>query len=389
MTYLSIAVSVLVAVLAVWVIRTILSRPSTEHWAQPSATDVEAHEPPAAPRLAAQPAFKGTIAASVAVVGGEPCPPELAAFVMSKAAQLPRERRDAITAVFRNVPRPPRLLQHLLSPDFVGAASSAELVDLIASEPLIAAKVLATVNSPFYALRTPVQSIGQAVSYLGLNAVRSVCLQYILIDSFKADSRERQQVLDATWRASALASELMQNLSNKLDLHDPGSLSSAVVLSFLGRLATAGTMPRGLLAKIPSRGFLPRVAAEQAMLGLCSAEIGRLLMTAWALPEAIVDDATGIDRILVTPADSASTARALRHALCYLCARLGERLADGELESLDDFDLATDAGPDLFHLRSHFNEALAARVAEKLRSPDLGASVRRILRATEKEAVAA
>lgn len=389
MTYLSIVLSVLVAVLAVWVIRVFLSRPSPERSGFPSAADGEADEAPFAQRPAAQPVFNATVAPPVAVVGGEPCPPDLASFVMGKAAELPRERRDAITAVFRNVPRPPRLLQHLLSPDFVGAASSAELVDLIASEPLIAARVLATVNSPFYALRTPVQSIGQAVSYLGLNAVRSVCLQYILIDCFKADCSERQQVLDAAWRASALASELMQNLSNKLDLHDPGSMASAVVLSFLGRLATAGTMPRGLLAKIPSRGFLPRVAAEQGMLGLPSSEIGRLLMTSWSLPEAIVDDATGIDRILVTPADGARTARALRHALCYLCARLGERLADGELKSLDDFDLATDIGPDLFHMRSHFNEALAARVAEKLRSPDLGASVRRILRATGKEPVAA
>lgn len=318
----------------------------------------------------------------------EPCPPELAAFDMTRSATLPPVRRDAIVAVFRSVPRPPKLLQHLLSPDFVGAASSAELVDLIAGEPLIAAKVLGTVNSPLYALRTPVQSIGQAVSYLGLNAVRNVCLQYLLIDTFKADSRERQRILDAAWRASALASELMQNLSNKLDLHDPGPLSSAVVLSFLGRLATAATMPRGLLARIPSRGFLARARAEQELLGLCSAESGRLLMTAWALPETIVDDATGIDRILVTPSDHADTARALRHALGYLSARLGERLADGELQSLEDFDLATDAGPDLFHLRGHFNEALAARVSQKLKAPDLAAAVRRILHATRQEPVA-
>lgn len=320
-------------------------------------------------------------------------PPELAAFQLVPAHTLAPARTEALVKVFQHVPRPPKLLHHLLSPDFFSSASSAELVDLIRAEPLIAARVLATVNSPLYGLRSPVQSIGQAVTYLGLDAVRSLCLQYILVDAFKADSPERQQVLDSTWRASALASELMQHLARELGVPDPGPLVSAVVLSFLGRLATAAALPRKLLAQVPRQGLLPRLVAEQQLLHLASPEIGRLLMRHWGLPDSIVNDAAGIDAVLVTPADPARPGHHLRAALGYLCARLGEQLADGQRADLAGFTLvAPDMAPDAadwHHLPSHLNPALQARVQSALQAPPLTASVARMVRSGRAEQVAA
>jgi hypothetical protein len=144
---------------------------------------------------------------------------------------------------------------------------------LIIGEPLIAANVLTAMNSPIFGLKAPVSSIEQAVTYLGLNTVRSLCLQYILIAWFKADSAERKLRLDAVWTASALASELTQQLSHRLGFEDRGSLVSAVVLSFLGRLATTATMSRDEPASIPSSGLLGRTLSEQQILGaVCVAD---------------------------------------------------------------------------------------------------------------------
>jgi len=311
-----------------------------------------------------------------------PRPAELGDFQMLRAADLAEDRKQAIVTVFRDIPRPPRLLQHLLSPDFVSAASSAELVDLIAGEPLIAAKVLGTVNSPFYALKAPVHSIEQAVSLLGLNAVRSVCLQYLLIQAFKSDSAERQQILDRTWSASAVASEIVQQLSSRLDLPERGIMASAVVLSFLGHLATAATMPRGVLATIPTLGYLARSKAEQQKFGVCSSEIGRLLMLEWGLPAQIVEDAAESSRLLTTPCTGLDPTRESRLALCYLSARLGERLAFGQLSGLTSFDLEGDTDPDYFNVQAFLGETLTQRVTGQLRSSELNDAVVRVLRAT-------
>ena len=308
-------------------------------------------------------------------------PAELSGFQHLLSDTLTAERRSAFVAIFRDVPRPPKLLQHLMSPAFLNAADSSQLVELISAEPLIAAKVLAAVNSPLYGLKTPVRSTGQAVTYLGLNSVRSLCLQYILITAFKADTPARQQMLDAAWRASSLASELAQQLCYRLNMPEPGTTVSAVVLSFLGRLATAATMPQGVLAKVPTRDFLQRSRAEQALMGLCSGEIGRLLMVDWGLPKHIAADAADIDTVLVTPLRALDSSRSARLALGYLCARLGEQLACGERTDLLDFDLQHSTAVELHHLQGGPADARLAPLAEVLREPRLSADLQRMLAA--------
>ncbi len=330
------------------------------------------------PRTAGEQQPTGAFAPTTAEIT---MPPELAAFTMARSSELTPERQAAYVSTFRDVPRPPKLLHHLMSPEFLNAANSVQLVDLITAEPLIAAKVLAAVNSPLYGLKAPVASVGQAVTYLGLNSVRSLCLQYILISAFKADSLERQQVLDGIWHASALASELTHQLSYRLRLPEPGMAVSAVVLSFLGRLATAATMPRAVLASVPSRDFLQRARAEQERMGLPASEIGRLLMADWGLPQRIVAEAADIDTLLDTPPSELDPTRSPRLALAYLCARLGERLAAGELPDLLGFDLDGCADAELFHLRSHLADAALARLAEYLRAPMLSADLQRMLEA--------
>jgi hypothetical protein len=101
---------------------------------------------------------------------------------------------------------------------FIKPHYSADLSELVMGEPLIAAKVLATVNGAFYGLHKPVTSIGQAVTFLGINTVRSICLQYMLAEAFKPKLAEAQQAFDRIWKASAVASEMAVRLGKALRL---------------------------------------------------------------------------------------------------------------------------------------------------------------------------
>lgn len=331
----------------------------------------------------ARPAAGAASNASAApTAADETMPPALAGFELVRAADLSDERRCSYAETFHDIPRPPKLMHHLLSPDFVNTASSAQLVDLITGEPLIAAKVLAAVNSPMYGLKSPVGSIGQAVTYLGLNTVRSVCLQYILIASFTADSADRKHRLETAWTASALASELTQQLSQRLELADRGSLVSAVVLSFLGRLATTATLSAEQLAALPRHGLLGRTAYEQRTLGLSASQIGSVLMADWGLPAKVVEDASGIDTVLVTPASGHPLERGDRLAICYLCARIGERLAEGTLPDLGSFPSSLDGDAELHHLRSYLVRPLVSRALQLVHAPDVVAAMQQMQAAT-------
>ncbi len=68
-------------------------------------------------------------------------------------------------------------------------------------------------------------------------------------------------------------------------------------------------------------------------MSLSAGEVGGLLMNAWGLPEALVNDVRAIDRVLVTPHRANDTvANRPASRVSYLCARLGERLATGQMQ---------------------------------------------------------
>ena len=308
----------------------------------------------------------------------EACPQALADFRLVHADALPAERRAAITAVFRNIPRPSRLMQHLAAVDLLNEASAARLVELIAAEPVIAGKLLSAVNSPLYGLQVPVASVAQAVTFLGLTQVRAICLRYALMQSFAQEAPERQAMLDRVWQGSALACELAQGMTQALSIRDPGAVGSAVLLSFLGRLAVTATTPTRLLTATDQPDHLGRTRAEQALLGAAANEVGRLLMRDWALPEPIITSACDPADWLVQPVASSDPGHAEALALTYLCARLGERLASGALPSLQGFDLVGETAADFFHLRHGLPSACLSRWAAALRAPELSARLGRL-----------
>ena len=308
-----------------------------------------------------------------------PAPPELAAFQWIKVQDLEATDRDTLLESIKGIPRPPSSLQKLLSPEFVARASSAELSELVMGEPLIAAKVLSNVNSPFYGLHKPVTGIGHAVTFLGMNTVRSICLQYMLAEAFKPKLAEAQRSFDAIWKASAIASELCVRLGKALNLPDQGTLSTQVVLSFVGQLATASLIPMSGLEKWLERGRLERARLEQELLGLSATEIGGLLMKSWELPEELVNDVSGVGRQLVSPFMSTDPKHAPRFALGYLCARLGERLALGQLDSLEGYNPLQDGGVDTYHLRASLAHPALAKLDQALALPELHAAIDQML----------
>ena len=328
------------------------------------AAPVRRPGPHSAPTASAPPAL-----ASLAQAPVVPLPAELAGFRWMNEKDMDPARRATLLAAVRGIPRPPHSMQKLLSPDFVARASSLELSELVMGEPLIAAKVLSAVNSPFYGLHKAVTSIGQSVTFLGMNTVRSICMQYMLAEAFKPKLAEAQRCFDTIWRSSTIASELCVRLAKALNLPEQGSLSTQVVLSFVGQLATASLIPAAGLEKWQQCDRLERAQLEQELLGLNACEIGCLLMKSWELPEDLVNEVGSVGRHLVTPYLTADPARAPRFALGYLCARLGERLALGQLRSLEGYNLMQDAGVDTHHLRASLAHPSLARLDQALASP--------------------
>jgi len=334
---------------------------------------------PAPPAVAAAAPVPGADAATQAattptttpVTTAAPMPPALRSFRLVAHETLPPDRVAALVQQLQQIPPPPLALHKLVSAEFLEAARPSALAEMIMAEAQIAARLLATVNSPRYGLRKPVGSVVQAVSLLGLNTVRALCLQHLLHNSFGTPGAAHRQRLDRLLRASTLSSELCGRLAARLGLAEPGALVTQAVLCFLGPLATTVLLQPGSPAWGPHASLLDRLQAEQQTLGLGAGEVGALLMQAWGLPASIVQDVRDVDSLLVTPAHLVDPRRAPRLALCYLAARLGERLAQGDLADLDSWPGVDPADADFCHLASYLALPALAGIGRHLQEPAL------------------
>jgi HD-like signal output (HDOD) protein len=334
----------------------------------------QASPPPLATPAAAQPQ-------PVARRAWRPIPAVLREFRFVRQSELESEKIRELTARLRTLPRPPSALHKLVSADFLSQATSAELSEIVLGEPEVAAKVLAIANSPLYGLQQLVGNIDQAVKFLGMNTVRSICLQYMLSDSIPAGSAAIKKVYARLWNESALACELCFKLAQRLKLDEPGTFVTQIVLACLGRQATYSLMnPEDVLA-VASKGLLERSRLEQQHLGLASAELGALLMEDWALPKNIINIVKEIDATLVAPVAETSTSRRTRNALCYLCCRIAEDLLGGGLADLETVDILELDAAEYFHLHAYLELPSLVRTAEFIRSPDLALPIRRMVEA--------
>ncbi|MGE0096898.1 MAG: HDOD domain-containing protein [Hydrogenophaga sp.] len=267
--------------------------------------------------------------------------------------EMEPDKRDRLLAAIHDIPRPPHALARMLSPEFMAKANSNELSELVQGEPWIAARMLARVNSPLYGLRQPVTDLGQAVTFLGLQSVRSICLQTLMAEALQPTQPGVQKTFDTLWLASAMASELGTRLDKAMNQPAPGTLVTQVVLSFVGALAMASLIPPTGLSAWLQRDRLARLRLEQDLLGLGAAEIGHLLLVGrWSLPTALANDVRDAGRMLGAPRAQMDTPHSERLALVYLCTRLGERLALGQMASLEGYRLADDDAVDMLHVRT-------------------------------------
>ena len=195
----------------------------------------------------------------------------------------------------------------------------------------------------------------------------------------------RQAVLDAIGQSITLASELCVRLGQKLQLPDTGTLVTQVVLYFLGQLVGYGFWPHTHTGTDPDTDdaantwALPlpqRISAETEHLGLSAAELGALLLQEWQIPAELVQEVRDIDRTVITPASALDEARGTRLAFCYLCIRLGERIArsaEWTPEILLHIHDAND--PEFFHLQSYLQHPALQGLPEGLQVPELHATL--------------
>jgi HD-like signal output (HDOD) protein/CheY-like chemotaxis protein len=176
-------------------------------------------------------------------------------------------------------------------------ASLARVAAIIGQDLAMTAKVLQLVNSAFFGLGRRVANIGEAVTYLGVEVIRSLVLSHSAFAAFEAQNLQFFQQL---WRHSSLTAALAKEIA-RLESDDRivhAEAFQAGMLHDIGVLVFAARLPNEYreVRRHAETGQGSLAARELETFGCDHGRIGAYLMGLWGLSDRIVEAIAYHDR---------------------------------------------------------------------------------------------
>ena len=167
-------------------------------------------------------------------------------------------------------------------------ATLAEIGELVARDISLSAKILKVSNSAFYSFPQQIGSIQQAVSILGMNAVRSLVLSFSFL-SIRGGKTQSLFNFEKFWikaLASAVGTRLILENVRGVEAEE-GFVSG--LLQNLGELILAKTFPEEYEKALHTPGEVEESpAAEEAVFGADHTFIGASVAKSWGFPEVLI-----------------------------------------------------------------------------------------------------
>jgi HD-like signal output (HDOD) protein len=180
----------------------------------------------------------------------------------------------------------PRVCAQLAQLTAQQATDATQLAKLIQSDPALAGELMRVANSPALRPRTPVVSLQQAVSWLGVAEVRNIAMAVMLRgEVFVAPGHEPES--EDLWREAWLAGLWAKEIARERRKH----VESAFLAALMHRTGAA------LALKILSRFEMEQRTVMDAhnfasLVVEFEPAFGRLLMDSWLLPKDVQDAAS-------------------------------------------------------------------------------------------------
>jgi HD-like signal output (HDOD) protein len=171
-------------------------------------------------------------------------------------------------------------LSLLLAEDEIHLDSAAQLIE---GDMALAAAVLKAVNSSLYGLKGRVQSVQQAITYLGMREVAAITFEMGLRAAFPPAPE-----LEPLWQRAALRGLIMGRLAHKLAL-DAWAAHSAGLFEECGKAVLFRHAPDHYRAMLrAATGDVELASLEKAGFGVSHDALGAALCESWGLAASAV-----------------------------------------------------------------------------------------------------
>ncbi|MBU0663126.1 MAG: GGDEF domain-containing protein [Proteobacteria bacterium] len=164
-----------------------------------------------------------------------------------------------------------------------------DIADLVSKDIALSAKILKVSNSAFYSFPQQIGSINQAVSILGINAVRSLVLSFSFL-SIKGGKKSDHFDFQKFWERSLASAVAAKLILGKVKGADTEEIFISGLLQNLGELIFAKTFPdqyEEVLCQLKEeQGTTTEI--EKRLIGVDHCFIGYEVAKSWGFPEVLL-----------------------------------------------------------------------------------------------------
>ena len=203
--------------------------------------------------------------------------------------------RGTIIEKVKNCPRLPSLrsietaLRELLHAD---NRFTTQISEVIRRDPSLTARLLRLVNSVYYGLTSPVNSIEEAVFYLGVRQIRQLAVVTPVIEDFQKLAGATAFPWREFWQHCIAVAILTRELTSSIMRLEDESDYVAGLVHDVGRIVMGSAFPHHFTAIYLDEDRDPEEdvqAREKRILGVDHTELGAIYLSQHQLPAVLIE----------------------------------------------------------------------------------------------------
>jgi len=225
----------------------------------------------------------------------KPCEAETLKSTLSRAFVLQNllanDEIKLLISRLKSLPSLPKFYNELMAELQSPEPSIKNIGKIIAQDMGMTAKILQLVNSAFFGLGHKITDVTRAVSFLGLETIKSLVLSIHLFSQFD-DTTLQGLSLGRLWNHSTTVANLAKQICRleKLEHKLTNEAYVAGLLHDVGKLVLAANFNQEYseVIALSYRKEIILFEAEKEVLGATHAEVGAYLLGLWGLPDKVV-----------------------------------------------------------------------------------------------------
>lgn len=211
------------------------------------------------------------------------------------ARLLPCDRGQIENRV-RACPRLPSLgsvnsaLRELLNAD---QRYTSQIAEIIRRDPSLTARLLRLVNSVYFGFSTPINSIEEAVFFLGVRQIRQLAMMTPIIEDFQRLAGRAPFEWRQFWQHCIGTAILTREVTSAFEVPSDESDYVAGLVHDVGKIVMAAAFPDhfGAIQQTHADTLRDLCEIERETLGIDHAELGALYLQSHRLPDLLVETA--------------------------------------------------------------------------------------------------